>query len=178
MFPYLITEEGCYLEHLFNVTADCSTTELRRNALTVLVSHSILQKNQQNTIGGGILHVYMPRRKETRTYRDRADYLKKAVADRRRKLRLQAIEYGGGSCQKCGYKKSLRALSFHHKNPAEKDFGLSARGLTRSWEKIKIELDKCILVCANCHMELHDEIEQRKLNMGTSDPAGRPTELE
>jgi hypothetical protein len=105
--------------------------------------------------------MYMPK-PDARKYSDRADYLKKAVAKRRRKLRDLAIEYGGGKCQRCGYKKSNRALSFHHRDPSKKDFGLSARGLTRSWEKTKVELDKCILVCANCHMEIHDEIEQAK----------------
>ena len=103
----------------------------------------------------------MPRA-EKRTYADRAPYLKKAVAERRQKLREMAIEYGGGKCQRCGYEKSGRALSFHHKDPTKKDFGLSTRGLTRSWEKTKTELDKCILVCANCHMEIHDEIEKTK----------------
>ncbi len=99
----------------------------------------------------------MPKPKqEKRTYADRAEYIKKAVAKRRRKVRLLAIEYGGGACQICGYKKCNRALSFHHKDPTKKDFGLSAEGLTRSWEKTKIELDKCILVCANCHMEIHE----------------------
>jgi len=100
----------------------------------------------------------MPKKKDSRTYKDRAEYLKKAVADRRRRMRLQAIEYGGDQCQICGYKKCLRSLSFHHKDPSQKDFGLSARGLTRSWEKTKKELDKCILVCANCHMEIHEGI--------------------
>ncbi|MEZ4104504.1 MAG: hypothetical protein R3B60_04460 [Candidatus Paceibacterota bacterium] len=97
---------------------------------------------------------------DKRTYADRAEYLKKAVSDRRRKLKEMAIKYGGGKCQICGYKKCKRALSFHHKDANMKDFGLSAKGLTRSWEKIKKELDKCILVCANCHMELHDGITQ------------------
>ncbi|MCB9810845.1 MAG: hypothetical protein H6779_00910 [Candidatus Nomurabacteria bacterium] len=97
---------------------------------------------------------------DKRTYADRAEYLKKAVSDRRRKLKEMAIEYGGGKCQICGYKKCKRALSFHHKDANKKDFGLSAKGLTRSWNKIKKELDKCILVCANCHMELHDGITQ------------------
>lgn len=98
----------------------------------------------------------MPKKKDTRTYADRAEYLKKAVAERRRKIRAQAIAYGGGACQVCGYKKCTRALSFHHKDPKQKDFGLSARGLTRSWEKTKVELDKCVLLCANCHMEVHE----------------------
>jgi len=60
----------------------------------------------------------------------------------------------------CGYKKSHRALSFHHRDPALKDFGLSSKGLTRSWEKIVKELDKCVLLCANCHAEVHDGITQ------------------
>lgn len=101
----------------------------------------------------------MPRKRaDKRTYADRAEYLKKAVAERRKKLRLLALEYGGGKCQLCGYKKCIRALSFHHKDPNKKDFGLSARGFTRSWEKTKPELDKCLLVCANCHMEIHEGI--------------------
>lgn len=100
----------------------------------------------------------MPKKKDTRTYADRSDYLKHAVAERRKKLRMMSIEYGGGECKLCGYKKSSRALSFHHKDPDQKDFGLSARGLTRSWEKIQKELDKCVLLCANCHMEVHEGI--------------------
>ncbi len=98
----------------------------------------------------------MPKRKETRTYADRAEYIKAAVAKRRKKIRLMATEYLGGKCQLCGYNTCNRALSFHHKEPDKKDFGLAAHGLTRSWEKTRNELDKCVLVCANCHMEVHE----------------------
>ncbi len=98
----------------------------------------------------------MPQRKETRTYKERAAYLSAAVSKRRRKLREMAVAYGGGKCQICGYATCARALSFHHQDPEQKDFGISARGLTRSWEKIQAELDKCVLLCANCHMELHE----------------------
>ena len=104
--------------------------------------------------------MYMPLKKEKRTYADRAEYMKAAVIKRRKKLKDMAIEYGGGQCQLCGYKKSKRALSFHHRDPLKKDFGLSARGLTRSWEKTKAEIDKCILVCSNCHMEIHEGLVQ------------------
>lgn len=108
----------------------------------------------------------MPKKnkKETRTYRDRAEYIKAAVAKRRKKVRQMAIEYGGGCCQCCGYKTSARALSFHHRDPSKKDFGLSANGLTRSWEKTKSELDKCVLVCANCHMEIHEGLRKLKVD--------------
>jgi hypothetical protein len=101
----------------------------------------------------------MPK-KETRSYADRAEYIKAAVAKRRKKVRLMAVEYGGGCCQICAYKKCNRALGFHHKDPTKKDFGLSASGLTRSWDKTKAELGKCILVCANCHMEIHEGITE------------------
>jgi 5-methylcytosine-specific restriction endonuclease McrA len=97
---------------------------------------------------------------DTRTYADRAEYLKKAVADRRRKIREMALEYGGGKCIICGYNRCRRAMVFHHLDPTKKDFGLSAEGLTRSWEKTRAELDKCVLLCANCHSEVHDGITQ------------------
>lgn len=99
-------------------------------------------------------------RKETRTYADRAEYLKKAVAKRRAKLRQMARDYKGGKCVVCGYDRCQRALSFHHIDPQMKEFGLSVKGLTRSWEKIRKEIDKCVLLCANCHMEVHDGITQ------------------
>lgn len=105
----------------------------------------------------GIFTSSMPR-KEKRTYADRAEYIKAAVAKRRKKIRVMSLEYAGGQCKLCGYKKCQRALSFHHTDPSKKDFGLAAHGLTRSWEKTKKELDKCILVCANCHMEIHEGI--------------------
>jgi len=95
-----------------------------------------------------------------RNYRQRAEYLKKAVATRRKKLKALAIEYKGGKCLFCGYNKCNDVLDFHHIISKEKEFGLSVRGLTRSWNKIKKELDKCVLVCANCHRELHAGILQ------------------
>ena len=51
----------------------------------------------------------------------------------------------------------MRALEFHHLNPEEKDFGIS-RTLTRSMDSLRKEVDKCILVCSNCHAEIHDEL--------------------
>ncbi|MEX0924628.1 MAG: hypothetical protein WDZ82_01665 [Candidatus Paceibacterota bacterium] len=97
---------------------------------------------------------------EKRTYADRAVYMREAVKKRRKKLRQMARDHMGGKCALCGYHKSPRALSFHHKDESKKEFGMSARGLTRSWEKIKAEIEKCVLLCANCHMEVHDGVSQ------------------
>ncbi len=95
-----------------------------------------------------------------RKYSDRAKYLIKAVQKRRRKIRELSIEYKGKKCLFCGYNKCIQALEFHHINNSGKDFGISEKGYARSWKKVKKELDKCILVCANCHRELHAGIKQ------------------
>jgi len=80
---------------------------------------------------------------------------------RRNEFKKKYIDYLGGSCSRCNYSKSIRALTFHHKDRKEKEFSLS-EALDWSWEKVKKELDKCDLVCFNCHMEIEDEYEQKK----------------
>ena len=60
----------------------------------------------------------------------------------------------GGSCQICGYNKCLTALEFHHLNPNLKDISFS-KNANQSWQTIRKELPKAILVCANCHREIH-----------------------
>jgi len=94
-------------------------------------------------------------KQDTRRYQDRRQYLIIAVRKRRKKIRQQALEYKGNKCEICGYDKCDDALEFHHIRANGKDFSISDRGYTRSWAKVKEELDKCILVCANCHRELH-----------------------
>jgi len=80
----------------------------------------------------------------------------KAATDRFRKnQKVKAVSYKGGCCELCGYNKSIQALQFHHRDPNEKDFGIAAGGHTRVWDKVKLELDKCVLLCANCHTEVH-----------------------
>lgn len=78
-----------------------------------------------------------------------------AVQKRRDKIKQIAIEYKGGKCSICGYDNCIGALEFHHLNPKQKDFGIGSKGYTRGIETVKKELDKCILVCANCHREIH-----------------------
>ena len=80
------------------------------------------------------------------------------VSKKRRSLKADAITYKGGRCERCSYYSCQDALQFHHLDPTQKDFGISASGHTRSWEKLKVELDKCIMVCANCHAEIHAEL--------------------
>lgn len=70
------------------------------------------------------------------------------------------VEKKGGQCILCGYRKSVEALDFHHIDRSTKTFGISLNVLTRSWESIQKEAEKCILVCANCHREIHANLVQ------------------
>jgi len=77
------------------------------------------------------------------------------VTLRRQRYKEKCIELKGGKCILCGYNRSFRSLHFHHLYG--KDFSIK-ESLVRfsNWEKVKEELEKCILVCANCHGEIHD----------------------
>lgn len=72
----------------------------------------------------------------------------------RKRRKKQFVDLLGGRCSKCGYDKCLSALEFHHTDEDAKSFGIN-RGMTMTLEKIKEELDKCILLCSNCHAEHH-----------------------
>ena len=76
------------------------------------------------------------------------------ASKRRYALRERAVEFLGGACTLCGYDTCQAALDFHHTDPAEKDFTISAK--MTSWAAIERELKKCVLVCARCHREIHD----------------------
>lgn len=84
-----------------------------------------------------------------------------AVQKRRDTTKQLMVEYKGGKCEICGYNKCNAALEFHHLDTSEKDFGIAYKGYTRSLETCKKEVDKCILVCANCHRELHNQMLQQ-----------------
>ena len=62
-----------------------------------------------------------------------------------------------GSCEKCGYDRNYAALEFHHVDSDRKSFQLDLRSLSnRKWSVIMKEAEKCILLCSNCHAELHN----------------------
>lgn len=71
-------------------------------------------------------------------------------------LKLKAIDYKGGKCIHCGYDKYYGAMHFHHRDPTQKEMNWN-RMRSQGWNKIRQELDKCVLVCSNCHAELHGD---------------------
>lgn len=75
--------------------------------------------------------------------------------------KIRCIEYLGGGCKICGYNKSIRALTFHHISREDKIAGIATM-LDHKWENLKCELNKCILLCFNCHMEMEESYENNK----------------
>jgi len=61
----------------------------------------------------------------------------------------------GGRCEGCGLRAYSRVFEFHHRDARSKDFGLSESGIPHRWEKVVAELAKCVMLCANCHREVH-----------------------
>lgn len=104
------------------------------------ISRVTVAKYLKNTIKAPINKTLEEKRERIRKYRI--------------KIKQQCVDYKGGCCQICGYSKCNASLDFHHLDPKEKDFGIS-KGGTNGFEKLKTELDKCILVCRNCHGEIH-----------------------
>jgi hypothetical protein len=75
-----------------------------------------------------------------------------------RKTRL--VELRGGRCSLCGYCKCIGALEFHHRDPSTKVFELSKSNLLRRWDVVLVEVEKCELLCANCHREVEERQAQ------------------
>jgi hypothetical protein len=72
------------------------------------------------------------------------------------KRKIELLQKAGGKCSVCSYKKNLAALTFHHTNPTKKDFSLTIRECSNNAVSTLLqELSKCLLLCHNCHMELH-----------------------
>ena len=76
------------------------------------------------------------------------------VRNYRQNVKKKLIEYKGGKCQICGYNKCVSSLTFHHKDPTQKEFNISGKSM--SFKKLLKEVDKCELLCSNCHGEIHE----------------------
>lgn len=71
-----------------------------------------------------------------------------------RRKKLFAVNFYGGKCVKCGYDRCIGSLTFHHRDPKTKKARPTYVIMRWKWERAKEELDKCDLVCANCHGEI------------------------
>lgn len=74
-----------------------------------------------------------------------------AVSERRRQVKRRLAQEAGGCCRICGFKEHQAALQLHHRDPSQKLFHLSDKGVTRGIGRMRVEARKCVLLCANCH---------------------------
>lgn len=78
------------------------------------------------------------------------------VHQKQRELKIRAVEYLGGKCYKCNCSGISAIFDFHHRDPETKEFSWGNKR-TSNWDNLKIELDKCDLLCSNCHRVVHDK---------------------
>ncbi len=91
--------------------------------------------------------------------RKKYDYSHKRQKERRLERKKKLVDMKGGGCCICGYNTSMKALGFHHVYPNRKVFSLS-RLVNHSWQSILKEIVKTVLLCRNCHMEVHDNMHK------------------
>jgi hypothetical protein len=77
--------------------------------------------------------------------------------ERGKNRKKKVIEMMGGKCARCGYCRNYAALEFHHLDPSKKEINISGNGIKGSWKRLMAELQKCILICSNCHREEHHQ---------------------
>jgi hypothetical protein len=73
--------------------------------------------------------------------------------------RISSANYKNNKCEMCGLERNtiedLEMFDFHHTDRSNKSFELGDKIEDRKWEDIKKELDKCMMLCANCHRKQH-----------------------
>jgi transposase len=96
------------------------------------------------------------------------------VVRRRQKVKEILVAEAGGRCVICGYSRNIRALHFHHLDPSLKRLGLSGQGVAYSIETLRAEAQKCVLLCANCHVEVEAGVAELPLELAALTGSGKP----
>ncbi len=93
---------------------------------------------------------------DRRYYDNNKKKIYKRKVDRRKRLKEEAVKIAGGKCSVCTYDTCISALEFHHPQK-NKEGNFSTLLKNESRQKLLKEAGKCILLCANCHRELHNK---------------------
>lgn len=100
-----------------------------------------------------------PPKKGGPKYKDFTEEFKQRLINnynkRRKQFKEKSVQIKGGKCIQCGYSKCLGALEFHHRESEVKEFRLGV-AYRHSWEAVVKEIEKCDLLCSNCHGEAED----------------------
>lgn len=108
--------------------------------------------NKFNIIKKGTTRKYCYKCSPTFSKKDKKSHVKRQIIFRQA-MKQRGLELLGNECQICGYKGSPASLEFHHINRKTKKYNFSDS--YTSWETYKLEIKKCILMCSNCHAEVH-----------------------
>lgn len=95
---------------------------------------------------------------------------------RRFRAKSAAIKLLGGKCAKCGWSGNQAALQFHHKDAKVKEFIIGSVA-NKSWDSIKLEVRKCLLLCANCHAIEHSTKNDQRFLKEVANYRGRDLKL-
>lgn len=122
--------------------------------------NSVKEKSLFSKMGNACKACANARARKHRTERRKdPDYIAEfnnAIMRKGRENKRKAIDYLGGKCADCGVTYPPYVYDFHHLDMNEKEYNPSALlSGTRNFEKAKPELDKCVLLCANCHRTRH-----------------------
>ena len=116
-----------------------------------------------------------PKKPRKEIYRDHYKKNKKEIYlrkyARRIKIRNEAKKLLGNKCSICGYNKCNNALEFHHQG-GDKEGHVSRMIKNLSRHKVLKEIKKCILVCANCHREIHGGVSYKVSTSSSSLKSG------
>lgn len=135
-----------------------NSTERQRERNRQYQKYYYQQKKERDPIG-----LSLKTREANRLKREDPEYRKRESAKRSelyRQRKLKAVEYMGSKCTDCGGEFHPSVYDFHHLDPSQKDYS-PGKGLKMSWDKAVLELNKCVMLCANCHRLRHhckDEI--------------------
>lgn len=130
------------------------TPELIRELNEFYSNHTLKECSEKFKISRTTVVKYVKNKFIERTQEEKNDANYLRVKNYRQRMKEKLVTYKGNECQLCGYNKCITALEFHHLNPHEKDFNIS-RYTNLKWDSVVSEVDKCIMVCANCHREIH-----------------------
>ena len=149
----MIEEIQKLLDNGLNFSEIAEITKLHRTTISRLVkNNNLTQIKKQKNINCVVCDKNLGENKKNNTK------CKTCVTRLRRlRLKIKSVEYLGGKCVKCDYDGNIAALTFHHIEPDNKDFNISSHKNSKSWIEICKELDKCVILCANCHNIEHSK---------------------
>ena len=137
---------------------ECSHSRIQKKETKEKIADKLRKKERKFCSCGKLLHSrnktgFCIDCKPKREYKSTAEIARKYRTKRKNIL----IENKGGKCEVCGYNKCIRALEFHHIDPNKKEYNVST-STNIDIDILLEEIKKCILVCSNCHREIHSGV--------------------